>query len=314
MTILRKWLFCYLMLLFAGFPCKSVLAQDYTKLSLSHLVIPYTTSPPSNIPLIEVRLSDNVKRHFAFDTGADINIISNELAKELLLEIKPLFTDSGEPAMLAGGRQMSGTKTAFTFAEQTFEATFAAMKISHFPTLAGKRLDGLLGMNILSNMMVYIDPQAKVILLMNTANLTEEDLKLLHLNNAVTLSRVSSDSRSFDVSIEFEGGIKADLTVDTGSDFLSIPEAVAKWLKLKPTEKVDGFTAFGKAKRVFIPVSEIKLGLLTVTDFKTSYLEKASAAVPYQLGMNILSKFRFLIDFKAGKLYLKPLTEQVKNP
>jgi predicted aspartyl protease len=273
--------------------------------------LPYTTWGTSSIPIVQIAFSDGKLRPAGFDTGADFNVISDTLAKELGVPRKPYITSTG-----ITGKPLDGARLNFTYSTGVLNYVFFIFDDKDIPAIGGRPLHAFIGNNLLdSGFACLVDPEKKEITLFIGSGFDAEELKRLGLEGAEVVPRVVSDSKSFDIRVKINDKFDTVLPLDTGSDFFTLSQADVKRMKLKPTGKTEeGYTLAGATRKVYVNVKKMSIGSLSFTEVEAVYRGKESSFVPFGIGMNFLSKFRFLIDYTAGKLYLKPLPEPTSKP
>ena len=122
------------------------------------------------------------------------------------------------------------------------------------------------------------------------------------------LPRANKTPGSFDIAVRLDDRCDAHLAVDTGGAHTLLSPGDARRLELLPTRlNFKQPTIFGDLKANEARLSSLTFGGQRVTDLSIRYLQQEHPNLPPHLGMDVLGNYRMLIDYPAGKLYLKPI-------
>jgi hypothetical protein len=267
----------------------------------------WSTQGDTSIPMLSVTLKDDQEYLFVFDTGMQTTLMDRSFAKSLKLPIKTYTVENSKetydvvfcPANLGPG--ILPLKDApFTLTDLTTIRQF-------YPKIVG-----VLGMNFLPNFafrMDYSKKQLDLLLLDKVAG-TEYEPK-----GAFRIPLIKTEDESYNVEATLDGK-PLQMNLDTGAEnsFLGISEIIA----FKPIATLDGFqdammTESG-ARIKAVPTRFARFRSLTVSNAKWDnpvltqmvHADKIYGAGINRLGNDFLKRFRVLIDFHGGMLYLTP--------
>jgi hypothetical protein len=125
----------------------------------SSLKIPFESS--SNLILLQARVNDSVPLWFIFDTGADSSVIDSQLAKALRLRPRGKEVGTGS----------AGTATALIFRGvsirlpnlEALNLRISALPIDFLTAPLGRKISGVIGNDILKELVVEVDYASQVI-------------------------------------------------------------------------------------------------------------------------------------------------------
>ena len=110
----------------------------------------------------------------------------------------------------------------------------------------------------------------------------------------------------FWLSVDFGRQPQRKLLLDTGSNKTIIPAEWAKSLKLVPYAQVKSYSFFGESVLGLALAREVSIGHLKVPSPIIAYPSREEVKKTPVLGLNVLSRYRVLMDFPHRKLYLEP--------
>jgi predicted aspartyl protease len=179
---------------------------------------------------------------------------------------------------------------------------------------AEQQVDGLLGLNVLSRLTVLIDPQLKWVMLWWPRALTSAERERMNMGDAVELPLKERDDGVLQVQARLNDTVDVQLPLDTGSDVTCIPMNVADQLKLEPTGPGRmAESLYDKGREREAPLQQIALGTLKLWWMVVHYSDNPRL-INQALGMDVLSRFRVLLDIPNKKLYLKPVAALSPTP
>lgn len=309
-SLVRLCILAGITVFYCGNLCQSVNAQQSAALPGRQVFdLPYKRlSVDSNVQIIDVTLNSIYHTRFALDTGSSLPVIAADtvaslhiltIPKEPLTEIM-----DGKPEILA--------PLLLTVPKLGFKIEPVVINRSHLTTL-GPDIDGVLGIHALESFAVAFDFQRHMVTLVLKGNLSQSELSALGFDGATVLPLVQSIG-VYSVQVQLSSGPRQTTTtliVDSGSDLTYISNTSARVL---------GFEAKGKFHRQgFDPhgfqTSEAQatlgLGNTTLLNQAISFLDSEKAPVPAVLGLDILMRFRVLMDLPAGRMYLAPTIPSV---
>lgn len=264
-------------------------------------------------PIVEVVLNHQVRATFIVDTGSSNTIVTEATAKRLGLEPQILRDDSktiarfnGRPLKYVHVDSLAINPDA---KEQAGRADFAGdimtlPQISLYPA-ATQRIDGILGMSLLANCTLLIDPESRRLTLWWTRALTRADRAQIGMEDALEVGLVSRGHGILQVQARLNDR-EVLLDVDTGAEATIIPSGVAARLRLKPDGPgCDLSTVYGDEHVMETHVRQMAFGGVVRRGQRVNYMSRPGA-VEQSLGMDVLGQYRILIDAANKKMYLKP--------
>jgi hypothetical protein len=286
-------------------------AQEFTE---SRPVITVETTfdeQTGHRPLVQVIVGTSASLTFLLDTGAGMVLLREDVARELKLPIArktpPLKAGGVEFDRVAGPVALGVGKVRVPDASLFLLPRGALEGIS--PSLVS--VHGVLGMNFLYQFATVLDPRRRECLLVPGGNLSSADRERLGFPpGALTMPlRVAEGTRTMMlVDTTLKGGARSfPLVVDTGSSVTVLPASVRRDGILKFTGSKVGITGVGGAMVADVAttsglrVGEVSFGECIVRVARQATNEPDGRG---KLGMDVLHRYRMLIDAPARKIYL----------
>lgn len=277
--------------------------------------IPYTPSKYGQI-IVQVRLSSVLTGTFALDTGFGASCVTDTLAAKMGLSPVPAVGTDGGPVLLFGDKQAQMVTVPLLQMSnfRLLNSPCLVLSQKSLPPLVGQPVDGVLGAGVLTIYPMYFDFLRHQITLFSPSPLTSAELRSVGMEDATDLpvADLSSNHRSaFACPIIMANGgerVQESLLVDTGAGGTLISEDTARQLKLQPiSDNRNSPTLFGNivVRQAYLPT--LFLGSLSVNNLLLRYTPDISASFGTHIGMDVLSQFRVLLDYKQKKMYLKPI-------
>ena len=268
-------------------------------------------------PVVEVVLNHQVRATFIVDTGSSNTIVTEAMAKRLGLESQTLRDDSKT------GAQFNGRPLRFVHIDslainpdtkdaarnEDGGADFAGdlmtlPQISLYPA-ATRRIDGILGMSLLANCTLLLDPETRRLTLWWNRALTRADRAQIGMGEAIEIGLVSGGHGILQVQTRLNDR-EVLLDVDTGAEATIIPSGTAARLRLRPDGPgCDLRTVYGDAHVMGAKVRQMTFGSVVRKGQRVNYMG-SPGPVEQSLGMDVLGQYRILIDAANKKMYLKP--------
>lgn len=280
---------------------------NYVPDAIGHLVIGQA--------LVQVMLNGTTPATFLVDTGSAVSVISQSLAKKLDLALVPAVDDRGRSVLYNSATEQSkmATLPKISIGGLTFNNRLMLVaEQKAFMLRYGLSYDGVIGMSLLRYEAVLLDARRHTLTFYYPGALEPSMLTKLEFTTPYTMPLVDDEGIPW-VQARFSNhGVTGQerLRVDIGANETRISERLVKQLALKTVSQQKESTLFGDDTVDAVRVEEMQLGDLTLWDHPVTtiakvMLTKTVAASPL-LGLDVLSGYRVLMDFPAGKLYLQP--------
>jgi hypothetical protein len=287
-------------------PAQAPRPDPAPKPSESALAITYH----ERVVFVRARVNDAPDLLFLLDTGASATALDAGTAERLELPF-------GEPTRVEGTTGVIEVETVrlseLAIGPRTVrEVTATVQDLSQALAPPGKRLDGILGHDILGGCALEIDFEAARLTLLDRPLAPQPDAIPFELDNGIPR-----------VDAVLDGGVRTALRLDTGASlfatedvYLNVPERVWEELRQRDPQLAPSqfFTGRGTGGEVRLPVARIgrlALGNRTVerpwviVQPAQGYFARPDA-VGF-LGNNFLEKFgRVTIDYPGRQLVLGP--------
>ncbi|MDX1931766.1 MAG: aspartyl protease family protein [Capsulimonadales bacterium] len=195
------------------------------------------------------------------------------------------------------------------------------------PNLADKVVseyfDGLLGGNVLEDHAVLINYDRKEIVVILEGNLTKQEVELLGFRGDTckpqALLKTKKPGSGYYVNARLFGEQNVRLLLDTGISEVTVSERSVSGRSLKYGATSKSSIGFRSPELFRETRMSVALGNNRVDDLKcdvgnlTNTLA-GSDELDGLLGVNFLSHFTVLMDFPAGKIYLRPRESEKARP
>lgn len=265
------------------------------------------------VAYVGVILNNEYEASFLIDTGADsVSAISRVLARTM--GVLPSAAE-GWDAMASRRNKITrlyGTRLSID-GNHFVGFDFIALPLDKLYPYWGRKVDGILGGNIIKDFVLTLDYELK------TMTLSRQNT---HAKNPAFFRLPMTVMGTTPV---VEGGVvqKGDKTrhfgrfiVDTGvrQSFINTPFTTQHKLIAEDTAKVQNITGFGFGGLIFETVGRIAFLDLGGARLKNPVIQlsevneglRASTLFDGILGADILSRFTVVFDFPAKMLYLRP--------
>ena len=275
----------------------------------------YEPAPEKGMPLVRVRVNNGSKNEafatFVMDTGFTQCLMSDRLARVLHITGEPALRDDHTPICFADGKPLQQVTPSIQVGSfLTDQCSFVLLKAYRLDLLDCP-LDGILGWYFLSDHAVLFDFQSHQITLWHGGDLTLAELKAAGMQDALQLPRANRTPGSFDVRVRLNDQRDVELAVDTGGAHTLISPGDARLLQLEPTRvSFKQPSIFGTLKANEARLRSLTFGSEHVMDMTVRYLQQEHPNLPPHLGLDVLSRYRMLIDYPANIIYLKPVTQE----
>jgi len=271
--------------------------------------VPYAPLKPYGVPLVQVNVDGKLTGTFVFDTGTNATAVTDSFASKLGLTPKPFLRD-GKPYLVNGlpSRYVPITYLQIGNFRRNAQNSILVVDSHLMTTLIGRHVDGIIGVNAISQCAVLLDCSQHTITFSYPGKLSSQEVSQLKFSSSdgIPLTTLAKDTH-YSVPVQFQNGAasgRESLIVDTGSYKTNISAALAKLLNLEAVGE-HPYVEYNKASSSLeAKVDTIQLGQLNLTGQTVDFPPSSNADASRILGMDILSGYRVLMDFPANKMYI----------
>jgi aspartyl protease/PDZ domain-containing protein len=274
---------------------------------MSALKIPFELF--GNLVLLQVRVNDSDSLRFILDTGADTSVIDAQQAKALRLEPQGKIVGSG------GGGTAEATFTKGVVVSlhgvQLLDQTIYVLPLESLSAL-GRKIDGIIGNDILKEFVVEIDYSAKTINLYEPQGYRYSgvdkiiplmmDESLLFVHASITLEGLAPIEAKFEIDSGSTGAILLNTPFVTSHQVLtSVPKTIQT-----------NIGGVGDAAKTLIGrVKGLRLGQFVIDHPITRFSQAtrgdyASSKYDGLIGGEILRRFKVIFDYSRRRMILEP--------
>jgi len=286
---------------------------------------PTAIRPASTVPFalgsdgriyVQGTINGQVQATFLIDTGMSRNLISSAIEDKLHLPMIPVTVDGKPDSKRAtlDGKELECIKPATVVMGQ-FRLNghyFILQPPKRLPVspITKRNVDGIIGAGVLDLCAIMIDFAAKRMALWYPSNLTDADIKALHLDILYTVP-IAPDPKFPDVwyaHVHFssdKAAIEKDMMIDTGAQITTLSQETAERLGLAYHDA--GVATLFLNKKTAISrdqVSKMQMGDFTLFSHTVYFPVQANPNYPVSIGMDIFRGYEPLIDFGRRVMYL----------
>lgn len=263
------------------------------------------------LPIIPVRINDRTTAHLLLNTTANLTVISTTLAAKLGLTPAPMLAGD-KPYMIEGrpGSAVSIARMQFGANPNIYASNVSLPVVDMAPisAQAGQTVDGVLGFNSLAGVAVGIDFPRHRITFWDHGSLSRAERRAAGFSGAeAPLAAPAGDFR-YTVPTKLENALSSrslPVALGTASYLSVLPRVEAQALQ------VATFAGDDQPPTDRVRVPRVTLGSLTLA---SSLFRIGDSNEPPLLGLNVLSRYRVLLDCPAQKMYLMPAVSVAPPP
>ncbi len=262
-----------------------------------------------NLVLLQVRVNSSDSLRFILDTGADTSVIDSQRAKTLRLKPQGKIVGSGG----GGTAEATFTKGIAISLQgvQLLDQTIYVLPLESLSAL-GRKIDGVIGNDILKEFVVEIDYSARTINLYEPQGYRYSGAgKIIPLTTDEGLLFVSAS-----VTPEGRAPIEAKFEIDSGSTgaiLLNTPFVQSYNLLATVPKTIQTNTGGvgGTAKMFRGRVNNVRLGRFVIDHPITHFSQAtqgdyASSKYDGLIGDQILRRFKVIVDYSRRRMILEP--------
>ncbi len=269
---------------------------------------------------LKVLLNDEFEARFIVDTGADsISAVSTALATTMGVLDPEIKSRAGSGARRGEIRRLYGTRMSIEGVQFTgFD--FIALPLGKLEPYWGRKIDGLLGGNILKDFVLTIDYENRILILADQSSVKDR-----HAGFRLPMS-IMGTTPLIEAHVGKHGetvNIPGRFIVDTGVrvSFFNTPFTRRHRLLEQSPRSIENITGYGIGGMIVDNVGRVAYLDLGGARLKEPVLQlsssdeglRASPLFDGIIGGDLLSRFTVTFDFPGKALYLKA-NKQFKNP
>lgn len=267
-----------------------------------------------NVQLVTVILNGSTTATFLLDTGTNISLISPELVSRMKLPYQarksPAATNrnkifEGSSAVQVDKLQLGGVSLS--------NVTLVQMKTDSMSPMLGRKIDGLIGTNILSDYAVLFDFQQHRLTFCKNGKLSLAQRKVWGMDKAYSMriENIGNDI-AYSAHVRINGTVGEDLLIDTGAARTIVSFSVARKLKLTSLGDLTSFSVHDDHTDHLALVDKLDLGDFTTGATTLRYPAGEGGPLPPLLGMDLMMQHRVLMDFPAKIIYFLPVERKAQ--
>ena len=264
--------------------------------------------------VIQVRVNNSRPLSFVLDTGDKFAIIDLERAKELGLTLQGELSAGGAGSERPTGAFVRNSTFTIPGLAGFSQPVNIALPVRHLAPRMGQDFDGILGSEFIKEFVLELDYQARVIKLYDKGKFTYTGS-----GESIPIKLNGAGHPIIDGEVTPIGSdpVKGKFVLDIGSGaalILYSPFVVAHRLlgpDLKTVKAIGVGGAGGASNGRIGRVTELKIGSFKISNPTTLFSEDkegalASSAVLGNIGAQVMSKFRLLLDYGHDRIIFEP--------
>lgn len=275
--------------------------------SAQQVVTVSTNSDSHGTVYLPVRINEAIAARFFFDTGS-LTYLSDAFVAAHALSVHPLKGPDGRAISLQDGTPVYAARLEIAIGEPPLHFSEEAPVIGA-ATLRrmGVTCDGILGVNSLRGMAVYLNCIGRRLSFVPGGNLGPAALQRLGMDGASRTGLIPADGGRCQAAVSLNELPGVPMLIDTGSEFTRVPPALAR--KIGGEWKTGGTidTASGRFQVHTSWLAKVSVGGAMALDQRVLYTDQPILSFSSPLGRDFLGRFALLMDFPANRLYLRDL-------
>jgi len=264
--------------------------------------------------LIKVRINNSDPLWFIFDTGDKVAIVDLERAKSLGLNLQGVANVGGAGPGTLHGSYVREASLGVVGLEGNKQPVVLAIPLQNMQSRFGHDIDGIIGGDFIKQFVVEVDYQARVL------RLYDRDKFDYSGSGEVIQTTLNSGGHPIiaaEVTAAGRPAIKGKFVVDLGSGgslVLHRPFAEQQGLPApaqKTIRSLGGGGAGGQVTGRNGRIAELRIGAFRIENPLTLFSQDkagafASSELDGNIGQQILSKFKILLDYGRSRIILEP--------
>lgn len=264
--------------------------------------------------ILKVKVNNSRPLSFVLDTGDMFAIIDLERARELGLKLQGELKMHGAGAGVPTGAFVKETTFTIDGFEGFSQPVTMALPIRNLSPRLGQDFDGIIGSEFIKQFVLEIDYQARLIKLYDKDKFTYTGA-----GESIPMKLNSAGHPIIEAEVTPVGSdpVRGKFVLDLGSGgalVLHSPFVAEHHLlgpNLKTIKSLSGAGAGGETRGQLGRVSALVIGKFSITNPITLFSEDkagafANAALLGNIGAQIASKFRILLDYSHDRIIFEP--------
>jgi predicted aspartyl protease len=267
----------------------------------------------SGTPVIEVPVNDRLPARFLVDTGMSYSLLRPSLVRKLGLPTLPLDDSVGRWFRTPGRLPPVQTtvpliRLGYLEWRNTAAIVVESEIFQQFARYEHKELDGILGMNAFQRAAFELDPERRQVYFWLPGGLPMDVVRRQRFRQGRPIHlRVSGVGPIFNLPVRLPHVNGEELMLDTGSNETVISPELARRLKISVFERAPFYTRKGARTLAYGMASRVELDGYPVYDLPVRFPNRPAPELRPRLGMDVLRRFRVLIDVPNAALYVEPI-------
>lgn len=299
-------------LLLPAVASRSIQTTPKPAASVSEVTIPFELV--NKHVVIQVKVNNSRPLSFVLDTGDKFAIIDLERAKELGLSLQGELRVGGAGSERPTGAFVKDSTFTIPGLAGFSQPVNIALPVRHLAPRMGQDFDGILGSEFIKEFVVELDYQARVIRLHD-----KDKFNYTGRGESIPIKLNGAGHPIIDGEVTPIGSdpVKGKFVLDIGSGaalILYSPFVVEHHLlgpDLKTIKAIGVGGAGGASAGRIGRVTELKIGAFKISNPMTMFSEDkegalASSAVLGNIGAQVISKFRLLLDYSHDRIIFEP--------
>jgi hypothetical protein len=264
--------------------------------------------------VIKVKVNNSRPLSFVLDTGDKFAIIDLDRAKELGLNLQGALSAGGAGSERPTGAFVRDSTFAIPGLAGFSQPVNIALPVRNLAPRMGQDFDGILGSEFIKEFVLELDYQVRVIKLHD-----KDKFKYTGPGESIPIKLNGAGHPIIDGEVTPIGSdpVKGKFVLDIGSGaalILYSPFVIAHRLlgpDLKTVKAIGVGGAGGASNGRIGRVTELKIGAFKISNPTTLFSEDkdgalASSAVLGNIGAQVVSKFRLLLDYGHDRIIFEP--------
>ena len=291
----------------------------------------------SAFPLVRIKINDGQTLDFLFDTGnAGLSLVDVTVAQQLGLEMSPSgsisFAGVTLPTLRAKAEQFHILGEGKNQRQVTLrDVNFDVVDLAPFAELAGRRVDGILGYDVIRRFVTTVDYQRQTVIFgretktvaehIAAADARQDAARPIEIKGHRIVMPFTLRGGWIIVKTRINSGAEEEMILDTGASLTTFSRGQARRLGLDVSRARPTTLILPIGRLTYLPhrLHTIEFGGQTLSDSAAVVVSAreglfTAGTETSLLGANVLRYFRLTIDYGRRQLTLEPNTDFESDP